>query len=135
MVCLFSNRGNLIVNSASLLALLISFILFCQDSEDDQKKDEAYFGSRISSAAFLMIMEDGIRTFMNFLKADKEKPCQKLKAFFRRNRRGSVDPVFLQLMKKVNKKVSLYIKPSLSLTFFNVLILNIYILELTCRKK
>jgi hypothetical protein len=53
-----------------------------------------------------MIMEDGIRTFMNFLKADKEKPCQKISAFFRRGRRGSVDPTLLQLMKKVNKKVS-----------------------------
>jgi len=81
--------------------------LFFQDSEDDQK-DDAKFGSRISSAAFLMIMEDGIRTFMDFLKDDKEKTCQILKAFFRRNRRGSVDPVLLQLMKKVNKKVSLY---------------------------
>uniref|UniRef100_A0A6N2KCV2 Ribosomal protein L34Ae n=1 Tax=Salix viminalis TaxID=40686 RepID=A0A6N2KCV2_SALVM len=47
-----------------------------RDSEDDQR-DDANFGSRISSAAFLMIMEDGIRTFMNFLKADKEKTCQK----------------------------------------------------------
>jgi hypothetical protein len=55
-----------------------------------------------------MIMEDGIRTFMDFLKDDKEKTCQILKAFFRRNRRGSVDPVLIQLMKKVNKKVSLY---------------------------
>lgn len=82
------------------------FFLF-QDSEDDQK-DDANFGSRISSAAFLMIMEDGIRTFMNFLKADKEKTCQILMAFFRRNRRDSVDPLLLQLMKKVNKKVSLY---------------------------
>jgi hypothetical protein len=80
--------------------------LFFQDSEDDQKGD-AKFGSRISSAAFLMIMEDGIRTFMDFLEDDKEKTCQILKAFFRRNRRGSVDPVLLQLMKKVNKKVSL----------------------------
>ncbi|KAJ6672608.1 DNA LIGASE (DUF1666)-RELATED [Salix viminalis] len=80
-----------------------------RDSEDDQR-DDASFGSRISSAAFLMIMEDGIRTFMNFLKADKEKTCQVLLAFFRRNRRGSVDPVLLQLMKKVNKKKKIKLK-------------------------
>lgn len=52
-------------------------------------------------------MEDGIRTFMDFLKADKEKPCQKLSAMFRRKRRSSVDPTLLNLMKKVNQKVSL----------------------------
>jgi hypothetical protein len=53
-----------------------------------------------------MIMEDGIRTFMYFLKADKAKPCQIISAFFRRSRRTSVDPTLLHLMKKVNKKVS-----------------------------
>jgi hypothetical protein len=53
-------------------------------------------------------MEDGIRTFMNFLKADKEKPCQIISAFFKRKRRGSVDPTLLHLMKKVNQKVSLH---------------------------
>lgn len=78
-----------------------------KDSEDDQKEDG--FGSRISSEDFLLILEDGIRTFMNFLKADKEKPCQVISAFFRRNRRGSVDPTLLHLMKKVNQKVSMHL--------------------------
>ncbi|KAG2664528.1 hypothetical protein I3760_16G086100 [Carya illinoinensis] len=73
-----------------------------RDSGDDQKQDG--FGSRISSAEFLTIMEDGIRTFMNFLKADKQKPCQIISAFFRRNRKGSIDPTLLNLMKKVNQK-------------------------------
>lgn len=76
------------------------------DSIDD-KKDEG-FGSRILSDAFLMIMEDCIRTFMNFLKADKEKPCQILTSLFKRKRRGSVDPTFLHLVKKINHKVSQY---------------------------
>ncbi|PRQ16552.1 putative ribosomal protein L34Ae [Rosa chinensis] len=79
-------------------------------SEDDDHEKEEGFGSRISSAAFLMIMEDGIRTFMEFLKADKEKPCQKLSAMFRRKRRGSVDPTLLNLMKKVNQKKKMKIK-------------------------
>ncbi|XP_050375935.1 uncharacterized protein LOC126793448 isoform X2 [Argentina anserina] len=78
--------------------------------EDDDHEKEEGFGSRISSAAFLMIMEDGIRTFMEFLKADKEKPCQKLSAMFRRKRRGSVDPTLLNLMKKVNQKKKMKIK-------------------------
>ncbi|KAJ6387249.1 hypothetical protein OIU78_017041 [Salix suchowensis] len=43
-------------------------------------------------------------------RADKEKTCQVLLAFFRRNRRGSVDPVLLQLMKKVNKKKKIKLK-------------------------
>lgn len=78
-----------------------------KDSEDDIDQKEEGFGSRISSAEFLAIMEDGIRTFMNFLRADKLKPCQVIASFFRRNRRGSVDPNRLALMKKVNKKVSI----------------------------
>ncbi|KAH8487299.1 hypothetical protein H0E87_026030 [Populus deltoides] len=92
-----------------LLAPKLLLVPEYRDSEDDQK-DDAKFGSRISSAAFLMIMEDGIRTFMDFLKDDKEKTCQILKAFFRRNRRGSVDPVLIQLMKKVNKKKKMKLK-------------------------
>ncbi|KAJ4713397.1 Ribosomal protein L34Ae [Melia azedarach] len=85
-----------------LLAPKLLLVPEYRDSEDDQKDDS--FASRISSAAFIMIMEDGIRTFMNFLKADKEKPCQIIKSFFGRNRRASVDPTLLHLMKKVNNK-------------------------------
>ncbi|XP_023643538.1 uncharacterized protein LOC17896590 isoform X1 [Capsella rubella] len=79
-----------------------------QDYEEEEEKEEEKeegFKSRISSASFLMIMEECIRTFMNFLKADKEKPCQKIiKAFFGRSKRGSVDPTLVHLMKKVNTK-------------------------------
>ncbi|XP_015882966.3 uncharacterized protein LOC107418785 isoform X1 [Ziziphus jujuba] len=76
--------------------------------EDDQK--EGGLGGRISSAAFVTIMEDCIRTFMNFLKADKENPCQVLKNLFKRKRRGSVDPTLINLMKKVNQKKNLKLK-------------------------
>ena len=85
--------------------LILSETTF-EDSEDDQSEDS--YQSRISSTSFLMIMEDGIRTFMNFLKADKEKPCQMLVAYFKRNRRNLVDPTLLKLMKKVNQKASPY---------------------------
>lgn len=91
-----------------LLAPKLLLVPEYRDSEDDQKEDD--FGSRISSAEFLTIMEDGIRTFMDFLKADKAKPCQIISAFFRRSRRGLVDPTLLQLMKKVNKKKKMKLK-------------------------
>ncbi|XVF53910.1 hypothetical protein PTKIN_Ptkin05aG0137800 [Pterospermum kingtungense] len=91
-----------------LLAPKLLLVPEYRDYEDDQK-DEG-FGSRISADSFLVIMEDGIQTFMNFLKADKEKPYQKIKAFFGRKRRGSVDPTLLQLMKKVNAKKKMKLK-------------------------
>eukprot|EP00257_Ricinus_communis_P022839 XP_015582687.1 uncharacterized protein LOC8271822 [Ricinus communis] len=91
-----------------LLAPKLLLVPEYRDSEDDP--NEEGFGSKISSAAFLMIMEEGIQTFMNFLKADKQKPCQILSSFFRRNMRGSVDPALLQLMKKVNKKKKMKLK-------------------------
>ncbi|XP_068309315.1 uncharacterized protein [Pyrus communis] len=81
-----------------------------QVSEDGEHEKDEGFGSKISSAAFLMIMEDGIRTFMDFLKADKIKPCQKLASMFKRKRKGSVDPTLLHLMKKVNQKKKMKIK-------------------------
>ncbi|XP_020212210.1 uncharacterized protein LOC109796811 isoform X2 [Cajanus cajan] len=80
-----------------------------RESDDDQKEDNGIH-SKISSASFLMIMEDGIRTFMSFLKADKEKPCQILAAYFRRNRRHLVDPTLLRLIKKVNQKKKMKVK-------------------------
>ncbi|XP_039010943.1 uncharacterized protein LOC120139914 isoform X2 [Hibiscus syriacus] len=74
-----------------------------RDYEDDQREESS--GSRISADSFLVIIEDGIQTFMNFLKADREKPYQIIKALFRRKRKGSVDPTLVRLMKKVNAKV------------------------------
>ncbi|KAK3021563.1 hypothetical protein RJ639_046088 [Escallonia herrerae] len=73
-----------------------------RDSVDEKKEEDC--SSRISSESFLLIMEEAIRTFMNFLKADKANHCQILTSFFRRNRRGLVDPTVLLLLKKVNKK-------------------------------
>ncbi|XVE64048.1 hypothetical protein DITRI_Ditri07aG0070000 [Diplodiscus trichospermus] len=91
-----------------LLAPKLLLVPEYRDYEDDQR-DEG-FGSRISADSFQMIIEDGIQTFMNFLKADKEKPYQIIKAFFGRKRRGSVDPTLLQLMKKVNAKKKMKLK-------------------------
>ncbi|XP_076920124.1 uncharacterized protein LOC143581171 [Bidens hawaiensis] len=80
-----------------------------RDSEEE-KKDE-YLGSRISSLAFLIIMEEAIKTFMNFLKADKENHFQILANIFRiKNPRVSVDQTLLVLLKKVNHKKKLKLK-------------------------
>ncbi|KAF5200392.1 Dna ligase [Thalictrum thalictroides] len=59
---------------------------------------------------FLRIMEDGIRTFMNFLKADKESHCKIFTDLFKRNRRIRVDPILLHFMKKTNTKKKKKIK-------------------------
>ncbi|KAK1387961.1 Checkpoint serine/threonine-protein kinase BUB1 [Heracleum sosnowskyi] len=81
-----------------------------RDSDEDKRDD--YLGSRISSSAFLQIMEEAITTFMDFLKADKTSPCQIImSAFFKRNRRrGPVDPTLILLQKKVNKKKTSKVK-------------------------
>ncbi|GMI71537.1 hypothetical protein like AT1G73850 [Hibiscus trionum] len=91
-----------------LLAPKLLLVPEYRDYEEDER-DEG-FGPRISADTFGVIMEDGIQTFMNFLKADKEKPCQIIKKFFGKKRRGSVDPTLLQLMKKVNAKKRMKLK-------------------------
>ncbi|XP_076919282.1 uncharacterized protein LOC143580027, partial [Bidens hawaiensis] len=80
-----------------------------RDSEEEKKDD--YFGSRILSSSFLKIMEEAIKTFMNFLKADKENHFQILANIFRiKNPRISVDQTLLLLLKKVNHKKKLKLK-------------------------
>ena len=84
--------------------------MFCvaaakEDYEDDPKEQEAE-GSRVPSEAFRDIIEDSIRTFMNFLRADRENPYHAvLKALFKKKKRGSVDPALVKVLKKANKKV------------------------------
>lgn len=78
------------------------------DYEEEQKEEEASL--RITSASFLTILEDAIRTFMNFLKADRESHCQVLAAMFRRRPRGTIDPTIIQGVKKHNKKMKAKLK-------------------------
>ncbi|URD94098.1 hypothetical protein MUK42_00316 [Musa troglodytarum] len=80
------------------LYLSLSASLTSKDTEADEGKEEV-----ISSTEFLAILEDAIRTFMNFLKADGANPCQTLKAFFK-TKPSSVDPNLLRLLKRTNKK-------------------------------
>ncbi|GJW18224.1 ribosomal protein L34Ae protein [Tanacetum coccineum] len=78
---------------------------------DDEKKDE-YLGSRISSESFLVIMDESIKTFMNFLRADKENHFHKFTAHFFpiKNPKTSVDPTHILLLKKLNHKKKLKLK-------------------------
>ncbi|XP_019163259.1 PREDICTED: uncharacterized protein LOC109159598 isoform X3 [Ipomoea nil] len=75
-----------------------------QYRDSDEEKREEGFCSRIPSDSFLQIMEEAIRTFMNFLKADKESHCQIIASFFKKNTRGSADPTLLLLLKRENKR-------------------------------
>ncbi|XP_010539999.1 PREDICTED: uncharacterized protein LOC104813903 [Tarenaya hassleriana] len=88
---------------APKLLLVPEYQEYCEEEEEEEKEEGLKM--RITSASFMMIMEECIRTFMNFLRADKENPCHKiLKSFFGRNKRCPVDPTLLHLMKKVNSK-------------------------------
>lgn len=52
-------------------------------------------------------MEEAIKTFMSFLKADKENRFQIFARLFSiKNPRTTVDPTVLLLLKKVNHKVN-----------------------------
>lgn len=78
------------------------------DYEEEQKEEVASL--RVTSASFLTILEDAIRTFMNFLKADRESHCQVLAAMFRGRPRGTIDPTILRAVKKHNKKMKAKLK-------------------------
>ncbi|WOK97737.1 hypothetical protein Cni_G06445 [Canna indica] len=76
-----------------------------QDSpEVDEGKEEM-----ISSTEFVSILEDSIRTFMSFLKADRKNPCQVLKAMIKK-KRSLVDPNLLHFLKRDNKKMKMKLK-------------------------
>ncbi|KAI3809755.1 hypothetical protein L1987_19355 [Smallanthus sonchifolius] len=83
-----------------------------RDSEEE-KKDE-YLGSRIPSLSFLKIMEEAIKTFMNFLRADKENINHKKKLKLRdlqrsrkcfRKRRTKQENEMELLMAQIDLKV------------------------------
>ncbi|XP_068638652.1 uncharacterized protein [Aristolochia californica] len=70
-------------------------------SEGDQHKEG--IETKVPSAEFLLILEDAIRTFMNFVRADKESYYRKIGSFFKK-KQGSVDPTLLHLIKNANKR-------------------------------
>ncbi|XP_064984664.1 uncharacterized protein LOC103969823 [Musa acuminata AAA Group] len=63
----------------------------------------------ISPTEFSSILEDAIRTFMNFLKADKKNPRQILKSFVKTTS-SSVEPEVLRSLKRNNQKMKMGLK-------------------------
>ncbi|XP_062198688.1 uncharacterized protein LOC133901286 isoform X2 [Phragmites australis] len=65
--------------------------------EDDEKDD------LISAVQFLLILEESIRTFMNFLRADKRSHYEMFREMVKR-RSSAVDQTLVITLKKANKK-------------------------------
>ncbi|KAL3623483.1 hypothetical protein CASFOL_032299 [Castilleja foliolosa] len=75
--------------------------------EDDEREEGQISSSRIPSSSFIRIMEESMRTFMNFLKRDKKNKYKILVDLLRiSNRRGSSADTrnLVLLLKKINKK-------------------------------
>lgn len=70
----------------------------CAD-EDDEKDD------LISAVQFLLILEESIRTFMTFLRADKRSHYEMFREMVKR-RSSAVDQTLVITLKKANKRVS-----------------------------
>ncbi|CAD5182762.1 unnamed protein product [Musa acuminata subsp. malaccensis] len=72
--------------------------------EADEGKEDV-----VSSTEFLAILVDAIRTFLSFLQADKENPCQMLRAFIKR-KSSSVNSTLLHVLRRANKKKKMRLK-------------------------
>ena len=70
----------------------------CADEEDE--KDDL-----ISAVQFLLILEESIRTFMAFLRADKRSHYEMFREMVKRRSSG-VDQTLVITLKKANKRVS-----------------------------
>lgn len=85
-------------------------LLQVPEYHDYEGEEKEVTGGRIASALFLQILDDAIQTFMNFLKADRERPCQVITSLFKKSSKGSIDPTVLNVFKKCNKKKKLKLK-------------------------
>jgi hypothetical protein len=70
----------------------------CADEEDE--KDDL-----ISAVQFLLILEESIRTFMTFLRADKRSHYEMFREMVKR-RSSAVDQTLVIALKRANKRVS-----------------------------
>jgi hypothetical protein len=69
-------------------------------AEEEDEKDDL-----ISAVQFLHILEESIRTFMAFLRADKRSHYQMFREMVRR-RASAADQTIVIALKKANKTVS-----------------------------
>lgn len=82
------------------MKLIVSGIL--DDAEEEDEKDDL-----ISAAQFLHILEESIRTFMAFLRADKRSHYQMFRDMVRRRRTNATDQaLIIDALKKSNSRVS-----------------------------
>ncbi|KZV16021.1 hypothetical protein F511_14387 [Dorcoceras hygrometricum] len=98
ILCLSNEQATIYVN------LLLTHLVVCIDSDQDDRREAESNGSRIPSDSFLNIMKESVRTFMSFMKQDRRSHCEILAEFFSRKRSGSADATLLHLLKRVNKK-------------------------------
>jgi hypothetical protein len=70
------------------------------NAEEEDEKDDL-----ISAVQFLHILEESIRTFMAFLRADKRSHYQMFREMVRR-RASAADQTIIIALKKANKIVS-----------------------------
>jgi hypothetical protein len=70
------------------------------NAEEEDEKDDL-----ISAVQFLHILEESIRTFMAFLRADKRSHYQMFREMVRR-RASAADQTIIIALKKANKTVS-----------------------------
>jgi hypothetical protein len=70
-------------------------------AEEEDEKDDL-----ISAVQFLLILEDSIRTFMTFLRADKRSRYEMFREMLKRRSSSSGDQSLLITLQKGNKKVS-----------------------------
>ncbi|XP_074276774.1 uncharacterized protein LOC141600435 [Silene latifolia] len=71
---------------------------------------EEALSARVTSASFLSILQDSIRTFMKFLKADRKTHCEVVTGLFKRRQKRSVDPAVLHVVKNHCKKKKMKLK-------------------------
>lgn len=77
-----------------------ALLIFENIADEEDEKDDL-----ISAVQFLYILEESIRTFMAFLRADKRSHYQMFREMVKR-RTSSMDQTLVITLKKVNKKVS-----------------------------
>lgn len=77
-----------------------ALLIFENIADEEDEKDDL-----ISAVQFLYILEESIRTFMAFLRADKRSHYQMFREMVKR-RTSSMDQTLVITLKKANKKVS-----------------------------
>ena len=95
-----SAPGCLFIICSHLSAGVLTDRLVCVHADEDDEKDDL-----ISAVQFLLILEESIRTFMTFLRADKRSHYEMFREMVKR-RVSAVDQTLVVTLKKANKKVS-----------------------------